>query len=131
MFCNRFFTLHKWSKWEITKTGEIYRRELEKGICYVQKRTSTNRTNKGVVIDITPDPVPDSVKAILKQVGEGTLDAYQVLNHPMPGDENQVLASRILQRLYDAKCEGTRLHPDDDFEKILDAVSDDLQKELS
>jgi len=92
-------------------------------ITFVNGRTL--RTYKGVVIDITPDPVPENVQAILKQVGDGDLDAYTVLNTPV--GEDQVQASRILQRLYDAKCEGIRFHPDDDFEEILSAVCDDLQ----
>lgn len=96
-------------------------------ITFVNGRTL--RTFRGVVIDITPDPVPDSVQAILKQVGDGDLDAYTVLNTPV--GEDQVHASRILQRLYDSKCEDSRFHPDDDFEEILSAVCDDLQHEYT
>jgi hypothetical protein len=87
----------------------------------------TLRTYKGVVIDITPNPVPPEVDAILEKVGFGNLDAYQVLNHPSGADE--AAAAIILQRMYDSKCEGSRFHPDDDFEKILEAVCDDLQKD--
>lgn len=87
----------------------------------------TLRTYKGVVIDITPNPVPPEVDAILKKVGNGEIDAYQVLNHPECVNESA--AAIILQRLYDAKCEGNRLDPDDDFEKILESICDDLQKD--
>ena len=89
----------------------------------------TLRTYKGVVIDITPEPVPQSVEAILVKVGFGELDAYQVLNHPANDDE--IAASKILQRHYDAKCEGSRFHPDDDFEDILSAICEDLQKDYA
>ena len=65
-----------------------------------------------------------NVDSILKSVGNGELDAYQVLTNPTA---DQLEASKRLQKLYDSKCEGSPLHPDDDFEKILDAVCDDLQ----
>lgn len=94
-------------------------------ITFVDGRTF--RTYKGVVIDITPNPVPESVQMILKQVGLGELEAYDVLNHPK-GDD-QVQASRILQRLFDAKSE-TGFHPDDDYEEILFAVCEDLAEEF-
>ena len=96
-------------------------------ITFVNGRTL--RTYKGVVIDITPNPVPPEVNVILEKVGFGDLDAYQVLNYPVGGDE--AAAAIILRRLYDSKCEGGRFHPDDDYEEILDAVCDDLQKDFS
>lgn len=89
----------------------------------------TLRTYKGVTIDITPNPVPAEVDDILKKVGNGDLDAYDVLNSPK--GEFEVQASRIIQRLYDAKCEGGRYHPDDNFEEILEAICDDLQKDYA
>lgn len=89
----------------------------------------TFRTYKGVVIDITPNPVPPEVEAILKQVGDGELDAYQVLNHPVNTDQR--FAAIIIQRLYDAVCENSRYHPDDDFEEILEEVSEQLQKDYA
>jgi hypothetical protein len=85
------------------------------------------RTYKGVKIDITPTPVPPEVDAILEKVGFGELEIDQVLNRPANDDE--VAASRIIQRMYDAKCEGGRFHLDDDFEEILSAVCEDLQKD--
>lgn len=96
-------------------------------ITFVDGRTL--RTYKGVTIDITPNPVPVEVEAILKKVGDGDLDAYDVLNSPKT--EHEVDASRIIQRLYDAKCEGGQFHPDDDFEEILAAVCEDLQKDYA
>lgn len=96
-------------------------------ISFVDGRTL--RSYKGVTIDITPDPVPAEVDEILKKVGDGDLDAYTVLNTPV--GEHQVQAARIIQRLYDAKCEGGSFHPDDDFESILEAVCDDLQKDYA
>lgn len=95
-------------------------------ITFVNGRTF--RTYKGVVIDITPDPVSAEVNAILEKIGNGELDAQQVLNRPM--DSDQCAAAKILQRLYDAKSEGGQFHPDDDFEEILDAVCEDLQKDF-
>ena len=87
----------------------------------------TFRTFKGVKIDITPNPVSASVNAILEKVGFGELEIDQVLNRP--SNEDEVAASYILQRMYDSKCEGSHFHPDDDFEEILNAVCEDLQKD--
>lgn len=95
-------------------------------ISFVNGRTL--RTYRGVTEDITTPPPPPSVERVLAQVAHGHLDAYGVLNHPDGND--QVQAAEILQRLYDVKCEGGRFHPDDDFEEILNAVCDDLQKEF-
>lgn len=64
------------------------------------------------------------VIAVFVAVARGDLSAYDVMNSPK--GEAQVVAATELQRMYDAKCEGGRWHPDDDFEQIIDVVCDDL-----
>lgn len=64
------------------------------------------------------------VVLVLVGVARGDLSAYDVMNSPV--GPAQVVASGEIERRYAAKCEGSRFHPDDDFEEILDAVCDDL-----
>jgi hypothetical protein len=64
------------------------------------------------------------VIAVFVAVARGDLSAYDVMTRPVGAA--QVVASTEIERLYAAKCEGGRFHPDDDFEQILDAVCDDL-----
>lgn len=93
-------------------------------ITFVNGRTL--RTYKGVVIDITPDPVREEVQRVLARIAIGELGAYEVLNHPEGIDQQE--AAIIIQRLYDSHCECSGLHPDDDFEEILDLICDELNE---
>ena len=61
---------------------------------------------------------------VLAQVGSGELDAYDVMNSPKT--PAQVKAAEIIQQMYDEVSIDNQLHPDDDFEKILDIVADHL-----
>jgi hypothetical protein len=61
---------------------------------------------------------------VLAQVGSGELDAYDVMNSPKT--PAQVKAAEIIQQMYDEVSTDHQLHPDDDFEKILDIVADHL-----
>jgi hypothetical protein len=64
---------------------------------------------------------------ILAQVGAGELDAYDVMSNPK--GPAQAEASKVIQDMYDDAVIDHRLHPDDDFEKILDIVADQLAEE--
>ena len=64
---------------------------------------------------------------VLAQVGSGKLDAYDVMTRPQ--GPAQVKAAEIIQQMYDEVVIDNRLHPDDDFEKILDIVADQLDND--
>ena len=64
---------------------------------------------------------------VLAQVGAGELDAYDVMTRPQ--GPAQAKAAEIIQGMYDDVVIDHHLHPDDDFEKILDIVTDQLDKD--
>jgi hypothetical protein len=64
------------------------------------------------------------VDMIFKDLASGNKDIYQVLNQPMGAEEAYV--SEKLQDMYDNISIDYRLHPDDDFEKIIDIIGDQL-----
>jgi hypothetical protein len=61
---------------------------------------------------------------VLAQVGSGELDAYDVMSNPK--GPAQAEAAEIIQSMYNDVSIDNGLHPDDDFEKILDIVADQL-----
>lgn len=63
-----------------------------------------------------------SESEVMRQVASGKLDAYDVLNSP--NNEMEKMASEIMQRMYDDIAIDNGLHPDDDFEEILNLVVD-------
>lgn len=67
------------------------------------------------------------VDQILQDVASGELDAYQVMNSPSSPEEEA--AAQQLQNMYDQVAQDRGLHPDDQFEEILDAVCDQLAQE--
>lgn len=83
--------------------------------------------------DAADDAEEDEVKEgfstdaerVLAQVGSGELDAYDVMNHPKTPAEQE--AAKVMQDMYDDVAADNYLHPDDDFEKILDIVADQLE----
>ena len=64
------------------------------------------------------------VDLIIQDIIDGELDAYDILSNPKSPEEKFV--SQILQKEYDDVSIDNHLHPDDDFEKILDIVVDRL-----
>ena len=64
---------------------------------------------------------------ILAKVGSGELDAYDVMTRPQ--GPAQAKAAEIIQGMYDDVAADNYPHPDDDFEKILDIVADQLDKD--
>lgn len=64
---------------------------------------------------------------VLAKVGSGELDAYDVMTRPQ--GPAQAKAAEIIQGMYDDVAADNYLHPDDDFEKILDIVTDQLDKD--
>lgn len=67
------------------------------------------------------------VDQIMQDIASGRADAYDVMNHPKTPEEQA--ASKILQDMYDNISIDHRLHPDDDFEQILDILADQLADE--
>jgi hypothetical protein len=65
------------------------------------------------------------VDQIINDLLDGELDPYDVMTKPQ-GPE-QEYAAQMLQDIYDDVVIDTGLHPDDDFEKILDRVMDRLE----
>lgn len=65
----------------------------------------------------------DVYKAILKD----ELDLYMVMYHSCNSTE-QAVAEELQERYNDIVIENF-LHPDDDFEKILDIIGDELYEE--
>jgi hypothetical protein len=64
---------------------------------------------------------------VLAQVGAGDLDAYDVMTRPQGPAQTE--AAKVIQDMYDEVAIDHHLHPDDDFEKILDIVTDQLDKD--
>ncbi len=85
--------------------------------------------------DAADDAEEDDVKEgfsseadqILAQVGAGNLDAYDVMTRPQGPAQTE--AAKVIQDMYDEVAIDHHLHPDDDFEKILDIVTDQLDKD--
>ena len=61
---------------------------------------------------------------VLAKAGSGELDIYDVMTNP--NGPAEVTAAKIIQQMYDDVAIDHGLHPDDDFEKILDIVADQL-----
>ena len=72
--------------------------------------------------------VRESAEDVLMKVATGELDAYDVMSNPKTAEEK--VASSKIQSMYDDVSIDYHLHPDDDFEKILDIVVDQLAKDL-
>lgn len=64
------------------------------------------------------------VDMIFKSLADGTMDIYQVMNSPQGAEETYV--SEKLQDMYDNISMDYRLHPDDDFEEIIDLIGQQL-----
>ena len=78
------------------------------------------------LIDETADS--SEVDAILAKVGNGDLDAYDIMNRPQGPAE--VEASKILNDKYNDIAIDHRLHPDDQFEEIIDIMCDQLSSDM-
>jgi hypothetical protein len=64
---------------------------------------------------------------ILAKCGSGELDIYDVMSNPK--NPAEATAAKIIQQMYDDVAIDHHLHPDDDFEKILDIVADQLDND--
>ena len=69
------------------------------------------------------------VDMVMQDIVSGELDIYEVLGNPSSPTEEQ--AGEILQGKYDQIAADSGLHPDDDFEKIIDMLVDELSEEYS
>lgn len=65
--------------------------------------------------------------SIIQDIINGDLDAYDVMANPKTPEEEYV--ANMMQEMYDDVSIDYHLHPDDDFEKILDIVVDRLEKD--
>jgi hypothetical protein len=65
--------------------------------------------------------------SIIQDIINGDLDAYNVMANPKTPEEEYV--ANMMQEMYDDVSIEYSLHPDDDFEKILDIVVDQLAKD--
>jgi hypothetical protein len=74
--------------------------------------------------EINEEQNRSEVDKVLAQVGTGELDAYDVMSSPK--GPAQAEASEIIQDMYNDVSIDNGLHPDDDFDKILDIVADQL-----
>lgn len=66
----------------------------------------------------------DEADMLIQELVQGDLDAYTVMTRPTTPAEQYV--SKIMQDMYNDISIDHRLHPDDDFEQILDIVVDRL-----
>ncbi len=66
-----------------------------------------------------------AIQNVIDQLLDGDLDAYDVMNRPQGPAQEQM--AMILQDMYDDVVTDTRLHPDDDFEEIIDRMMDRLE----
>lgn len=65
--------------------------------------------------------------SIIQDIINGDLDAYDVMTSPKTPEEKYV--ANMIQAMYDDISIDHRLHPDDNFEEILDIVVDRLEKD--
>jgi len=83
---------------------------------------------KDAAADAEEDDVKEGFSSeadqVLAQCGSGELDCYDVMTRPQgPAQEE---AAKVIQDMYDEVSIDHHLHPDDDFEQILDIVADQL-----
>jgi hypothetical protein len=66
-------------------------------------------------------------ESVIMDIVNGNIDAYDVMNNPNSEAEQKV--SGILQDMYERISIDRRLHPDDDFEEIIEIMMDELSSE--
>jgi len=66
-------------------------------------------------------------ESVIMDIVNGNIDAYDVMNNPKSEAEQKV--SGILQDMYERISIDRRLHPDDDFEEIIEIIMDELSSE--
>ena len=64
------------------------------------------------------------VDMVLRDIVSGEMDPYTVMTRPQGPEEEYV--ANLLQKAYDDVAIDHRLHPDDDFEEILNIVVNNL-----
>jgi hypothetical protein len=67
------------------------------------------------------------VDQLMQDLGSGEVDAYDIYANPKTPVEQHV--SKILNSMYDDVAINHRLHPDDDFEEILEIVTDQIAQD--
>ena len=66
-------------------------------------------------------------ESVIMDIVNGNIDAYDVMNNPKSETEQKV--SGILQDMYERISIDRRLHPDDDFEEIIEIMMDELSSD--
>ena len=88
---------------------------------------SMGGTVAGAVAPMEEGMQADYKRQVFDQILDGEVDAYDVMNHPRGGAQEYV--AMVLQDMYDDVASDHRLHPDDDFEQILDIVVDRIEQD--
>jgi hypothetical protein len=68
-----------------------------------------------------------NIDQIMQDIGTGEIDIYDIYAHPKTPEEEY--ASKIVNRMYDDVTINRGLHPDDQFEEILDIVADQIAQD--
>ena len=77
-------------------------------------------------LDVTEGRMAE-VDDLFQNLANGSMDIYDVMNNPQDAVEKYV--SEKLQDMYDNVSIDNRLHPDDDFEQIIDIMAEQLADE--
>ena len=88
---------------------------------------SMGGTVAGAVAPMEEGIQADYKRQVFDQILDGEVDAYDVMSRPRGGAQEYV--AMVLQDMYDDVARDHRLHPDDDFEQILDIVVDRIEKD--
>jgi hypothetical protein len=64
---------------------------------------------------------------LMQEIGAGDVDIYDIYANPKTEEERY--ASKIVNRMYDDVSVNHGLHPDDNFEEILDIVADQIAQD--
>ncbi len=65
-----------------------------------------------------------NIDYLMQEIGAGEVDIYDIYANPKTEEERY--ASKIVNRMYNDVAINYRLHPDDNFEEILDIVADQI-----
>jgi hypothetical protein len=128
--------------WYLKINGKIYKQKGEpksfdwkSGANNYALAILKNRPELEGKVFLTKNPTDDKidegrmaeVDMIFRDLASGDKDIYQVLTSPEGAEEAYV--SEKLQDMYDNASIDYKLHPDDDFEKIIDIIADQLAQD--
>ena len=108
----------EWVQSKITKAADY----IDTAADYIESNKQQDRGG-----DTLEESHMSEVDSIIQDVISGDLDAYDIMNNPTTPEERYV--SALLQKEYENVSIDHRLHPDDDFEEILNIVVDNLKND--